>query len=792
MSDFAHTTAVLVLAAERARLLESSSRQRWEKWEREHGSTRGIASLKSGDRVRNRVSGWTGTLVADPVLKGAGNNKVKVRWDQNGHVGWTSLNSQAIEPLHEGALLEDLEFEGEHPRGVHGRFVRKIGGEVRHARRKMSQARRPGPSGRSREQISREYVDAARHAERHPSPEATRRVNALRDELAKAKPSSSVPAKSKPLPPGPDVSGGTGVAGPAPTTPKRKGKAKALPAPKEDPEPKPLTPEQQKARRKEIRAATRATERRRRKLRKGALGDVLDQPKQIARTTGPKPPPAPAAMKRVRKPTALGRLKPGDEIRVDGRHLGVFVGRIGGLKTPRVHVYLQDTGEHRYVKVDQVTHYRHRDDAMRANLLDAARRGADPDSPHERRVIVAMGDKPRRRTPPAPVVPRGESDRMGHGAARERIPIADVPAASPVGALVDPTPRPSGLVHDGEELLTSHPHEHAHPRHLRPGDGVLFGAEGSNIGGNLGTVLGHDGDRLVVFQPSTRTTHTVEHHHVHHVQHLDREERLDALDKAPRGRAADAIAKVKREKAVERLVDREGYPAWFRNPAWQGAPAQQGGRITRWPQAPGDKPPLVGETPIDYAEKNWVRGGEPGQVVRTSSKGLLPSTPHTPEVRKLVRQLDSPMDKGAKSADVRKARRAILDRLWEAPDSQLEPLSRDDMVELWNWSVHYSGYEDITAAIERVWKRRGFKESAYAEHADAVLCEALGALGMPISPRLRRRWLKVRRRRMVGLTRKRSSARTARKLRRDGMVHHPKLVKPKAPRVKPKRPVIGR
>lgn len=47
-------------------------------------------------RVENVISGWTGVVVA-VMNRGAGNNKVKVRWDKNGHVGWNNpANLKAI------------------------------------------------------------------------------------------------------------------------------------------------------------------------------------------------------------------------------------------------------------------------------------------------------------------------------------------------------------------------------------------------------------------------------------------------------------------------------------------------------------------------------------------------------------------------------------------------------------------------------------------------------------------------------------------------------------------------
>lgn len=44
---------------------------------------------RPGTRVLNTTSGWEGTVVA-VFARGAGNNKVKVQWDHNDHVGWNN------------------------------------------------------------------------------------------------------------------------------------------------------------------------------------------------------------------------------------------------------------------------------------------------------------------------------------------------------------------------------------------------------------------------------------------------------------------------------------------------------------------------------------------------------------------------------------------------------------------------------------------------------------------------------------------------------------------------------
>jgi hypothetical protein len=713
----------------------------------------------------------------------------------------------------EALLREDAEFERLHPRS-HGRFIRKFGGEVRNARKVVDLSSGPRPSGGGSTVEFDKFVErvralkpgkSVRHENRAGHVRVTRtgggyqvhrRLGTRREEHLGTFPLEDAVAAAthaRPIPQAheprsghvdaPDVSGGVGptqeqararAAAEAKAREKerrraaRQAKSQAATIPSPSIGELSSIPTRKERQRKERAAAKRAERARkvqaekdakeRKRLARNAAARKRRADKKKAAELAANPPRkapnprtkgagAPKPMTKARGIGAVSKLQPGDEVRVGGRH-GVVVGHIGGLKTPRMHVYFSDNGEHRYIRHGEVKQYRRRDAKARENLLRTAQAGTEPDTPHARRLSAALGAKPRRRSKgeavPVPYEPRAESGRN------------------------DPTPRPSGLVYprghprQGEEMLTTTPPAAAHPRHLLPGDEILYGPPGTFIGGQHGVVLDRTATGLVVWNPRSRTADEVRFGQVHHVMQLANHDRIDNLRQAPAGRSRAAIAAVRKERAVNRLVDAQGEPAWFRNPVWDGAPDRQGGQIVRWPSAPGDKAPPVGEPPAPYAERNWVRGGEPGTVVRTAPDGLLPGTPRAKDARAGLKQLGR---KGMKASD----RRPILDHIDDVPEGELMKLSKDELWDLSDWSARYVGYEDLWNRIERVWARRGFTEAfatAAEDACDVVLAEAITAIGMPLSPRLRRRRLRALQRRRFGSSRWRTGARTSRKLRR--------------------------
>ena len=515
-------------------------------------------------------------------------------------------------------------------------------------------------------------------------------------------------------PPEPEIPGG-----PRPEPPKRKPKTKGkgkTPITFDPPE-RPATDAPSEQERRNARNRARREKRARDKLARNAKAyrDEAERDRRAARREAAKRPDLPplSELRAWRKATPKSKLEPGDEVRV-GDRTATVVARVGGKRTPRVHIFVPATGEHRNVRPASIDEHRpslpsiriasslpdaareHRR-TQRAGLLDQARRERAGRLSHAEQRAVADGDHTSARRARAALEQVGAAPAPRPKTTGPPVPL---PEGKPPPLTRDPTPHPSGLMHDGQELYITRPAQAAHPRYLFAGDEVMFRGEGEGASaGRRGIVLNVNAEAgvLNVWQPGTREQHTVPFSRIHHVRQLETHAREAGLRKERLPKSAQAKVGTVPIRRRELLADEAGEPAWLRSPSW----VEREGRA--WPSAPGDKfkHPSEGEvvSADDYDLKNHHRGGEPVFGFQTDKEGNLPPRASKAQLNRWLDLLYAkkvPVDghgnvvlvsKGAVAARV--ARRAphqhqILEEFEGLSDRELRQLANEDLVDLAN------------------------------------------------------------------------------------------------------------
>ena len=372
-------------------------------------------------------------------------------------------------------------------------------------------------------------------------------------------------------------------------------------------------------------AQTRAVRGAAEKYRQAAKGRPKKRtPKPVTRAPGPKAPGAGKTITRRKKSIADVRaLEPGDQVRVNLPEAPAVPATViahqskkQGKKTRRrLHVFIPDQNEHRWVDEGNVTHVKKEQKAARQRNLGPAAAAArvefsrtrdyDPYDPERQEASGMFGRM---------------QQALGQDPAEARTRVAGEREIDPSWEPEEPEraymPKPAPNV-PFEKSLPGDPNisKWAHPKYMRPGD-MVQGYFGGGLHNAIVMSTNPKARVLTAWLPYTTppTALTVPFTQIAHVQQRPKSDRVGIVNRTkprPVSERQRMLKAIRAEGKRTILINQDDQISWFRTPTYVANPQNTG--LRAWPPAPGQ----------DMSDEVYLAGGNEAWRVDTNADGEL-------------------------------------------------------------------------------------------------------------------------------------------------------------------------